>query len=186
MPRPEDVHHLLPAGNKIIGNDAPMATPPYGLGAHDRAAVLAPQFSQLRKPCGERLRQGIVGIVPKAPHPPIGVRRRFYISRLSSKTAKRGDMFIADLPRRQRFGEAVVVELRIGTGSRHRPHVDDEIDAGLPEQIDEFGDRPGGMADGEECVRVGSGDMANAVSRDGITVELWSKHTVSTRALGAW
>jgi hypothetical protein len=42
------------------------------------------------------------------------------------------------------------------------------------------------MADGEECVRVGSGDMANAVSRDGITVELWSKHTVSTRALGAW
>jgi hypothetical protein len=93
----------------------------------------------------------------------MGVRRRFYISRLSSKTAKRGDMFIADLPRRQRFGEAVVVELWIGTGSRHRPHVDDEIDAVLPEQIDEFGDRPGGMADGEECVRVSSGDMANAV-----------------------
>jgi hypothetical protein len=65
-------------------------------------------------------------------------------------------MFIADPPRRQRFGKAAGVELRIGTGSRHRPHVDDEIDAGLPEQIDEFGDRPGGMADGEECVRVGS------------------------------
>jgi hypothetical protein len=90
-------------------------------------------------------------------------------------------MFIADLPRRQRFGEAIVVELRIGTGSRHRPHVDDEIDAGLPEQIDKFGDRPGGMADGEECVRVGSGDMANAVNRGGITAELSSKHTVSTR-----
>ena len=76
----------------------PVAAP--SLGAHDRAAVLAAQFSQLRKACGERRRQGIVGIVPKAPYPPIGVRRRFYISRLSSKTAKRGDMFIADLPRR--------------------------------------------------------------------------------------
>lgn len=186
MRRPKDVRHALSCDEKIICDNPPVAAPPDGLGAHDRAAVLAPQFSQLRKPCGERLRQGIVGIVPKAPHPPIGVRRRFYISRLSSKTAKRGDMFIADLPRRQRFGEAVVVELWIGTGSRHRPHVDDEIDAGLPEQIDEFGDRPGGMADGEECVRVGSGDMANAVNRDGITAELWSKHTVSTRALGAW
>jgi hypothetical protein len=95
-------------------------------------------------------------------------------------------MFIADLPRRQRFGKAVAVELRIGTGSRHRSHVDDEIGVGLPEQIDESGDRPGGMADGEECVRVGSGDMAEAVNRGGVTAELWSKHTVSIRALGAW
>jgi hypothetical protein len=42
------------------------------------------------------------------------------------------------------------------------------------------------MADGEECVRVGSGDMAKAVNRGGITAELWSKHTVSNQALGAW
>jgi hypothetical protein len=95
-------------------------------------------------------------------------------------------VFIADLPRRQRFGEAVAVELRIGARPRHRPNVTDEIDAGLPEQTDEFGDRPGGMADGEECVRVNSGDMAKAANRGGITAELWSKHTVSTRALGAW
>jgi hypothetical protein len=57
---------------------------------------------------------------------------------------------------------------------------------GLPEQIDEVGDRPGGMADGEECVRVGSGDLAKAVNRGGISAELWSKQTGSTRALGAW
>jgi hypothetical protein len=41
------------------------------------------------------------------------------------------------------------------------------------------------MADGEECVRVGSGDMAAAVNRGGIAAELWSKHIVSTPALGA-
>jgi hypothetical protein len=91
-------------------------------------------------------------------------------------------MFIADLPRRRRFGKTVAVELWIGTGSRHRPHVNDEIDAGLPEQLDEFGDRPGRMANGEERVRVSSGDMAKAVDRGGITAELWSKHTVSTQA----
>jgi hypothetical protein len=41
------------------------------------------------------------------------------------------------------------------------------------------------MADGEERVRVGSDDMAKAVYRGGIAAELWSKHTVSTLALGA-
>ena len=115
----KDVHHALAFAEQVIGDDAPMAAPPDGLSARDRAPMLAAQFSQLRKACGERLRQGIVGIVPKAPHPPIDVRRRFYISRFSSKTAKRGDMFIADLPRRQRFGEAVAVELRIGARPRH-------------------------------------------------------------------
>jgi hypothetical protein len=64
--------------------------------------------------------------------------------------------------------------LRIGARARHRPHVDDEIYAGFPQQIDEFGDRPGGMADGEECVRVDSGDMAKAANRGGITAEIWS------------
>jgi hypothetical protein len=89
-------------------------------------------------------------------------------TRLSAKPSKFRDMFIADLPPRQRIGEAVAIELRIGPGSRHRPHVDDEIDAGLPEQIDEFGDCPGGMADGEECVRVSSSGMApGARSRTG-------------------
>jgi hypothetical protein len=42
------------------------------------------------------------------------------------------------------------------------------------------------MADGEERARVGSGDVAKAVNRGGITAELWSKHSVSIRTLGAW
>jgi hypothetical protein len=50
-------------------------------------------------------------------------------------------MFIADLPRDQRSGEAIAIELGIGARPRHRPHVDDEIDTGFPEQIDQLGDR---------------------------------------------
>ena len=64
-------------------------------------------------------------------------------------------MLIADLPRRQHFGEVSAVELRIGARSRHRSHVDDKIDAGLPEQIDEFDDRSRGMTYREEGARVG-------------------------------
>jgi hypothetical protein len=72
-------------------------------------------------------------------------------------------MFIADLPRRQCFWEAVAIELRIGTGSRHRPHVDDEMNARFLEQLGEFDDRSSGMAYGEEGVRVGSnGTLAPA------------------------
>ena len=83
------------------------------------------------------------------------------MARLSAKAAKFRDMFVADPPRCQRFGETVSIELRIGTGSRHGSYVNDEIDAGFPEEIDEFGDRPGGMADGEECIRVGSSGTLN-------------------------
>jgi hypothetical protein len=59
MRRPKDVHHALSCDEKIICDNPPVAAPPDGLGAHDRAAVLAAQFSQLRKACGERLRQGM-------------------------------------------------------------------------------------------------------------------------------
>jgi len=56
---------------------------------------------------------------------------------------------------------------------------------GLPKQIDEFGDRPGGMADGEEGVRVDSDDMAKA-SIAAASPQNYVKTTVSTGALGAW
>ena len=75
-----------------------------------------------------------------------------------------------------------------GQDARQPPVVDDRetgLVMAVKMRFDEFGDRPGVMADGEECVRVNSGDMAKAANRGGITAELWSKHTVSTRALGA-
>ena len=81
-------------------------------------------------------------------------------------------MFIADLPRRQRFGKAFTVELRIGARSRHRSHVYDEIDARLPQQIDELGDRPGGMTYGEEGVRVGS-EGTMAPSRRAVSAQIY-------------
>jgi hypothetical protein len=37
--RPEDVHHPLSCGEKVVGNDPPMAAPPDRFRAHDRASV---------------------------------------------------------------------------------------------------------------------------------------------------
>ena len=185
MRRPKDVHHALALAEQVIGDDAPVATPPDGLGAHNRASVLRAQLPQPREAYGEGLGQGIVGVVAKPAHPPIGVGRWLGAARLSAKAAKRGDMFVADLPRGQRFGEAFTVELRISARPRHRPHVNDEIDAGFPKQIDEFGDRPGGMTDGEEGVRFGSSGIMAAGECCRTSEELWSKQTCFNRASGA-
>ena len=64
------------------------------------------------------------------------------------------DMLVADLPRRQRFGKALLIELRVGARPRHRPYVDNEADARLSQEIDKFDDRPGRVAYGEKGVRV--------------------------------
>jgi hypothetical protein len=46
-----DVRYTLALSEKVIGNDAPLAAPPYGFGTHDRAPVLA---AQLAVPQGHR------------------------------------------------------------------------------------------------------------------------------------
>ena len=65
-------------------------------------------------------------------------------------------MLVADLPGRQSGRQAVTIELRIGARARYRAHVDNEVDSGLPEQIDEFGNGSRRMAYGEEGIRLGS------------------------------
>ena len=63
-------------------------------------------------------------------------------------------MLVADLPRRQRFREALLIELRVSARPRHRPYVDNEVDAGVLQEIGKFDDRPGRVAYGEKGVRV--------------------------------
>ena len=150
----ENVHHLLACGQKVVGDDPAVAAPPDRFSAHDHAPLLTAAFPEPRQAGGEGGRQGVVRIVPKAAHSPIGIGRGLSVARLSPQAAEFGDMLVADLPRRQRFGEALLIELRVGARPRHRPHVDNEVDAGLPQEIDKFDDRPGRVAYGEKGVRV--------------------------------
>jgi hypothetical protein len=79
---------------------------------------------------------------------------RFVSAALGALTAHDDDAQDAKRPRRQRFGEALPIELRVGARPRHRPYVDNEVDAGLPQEIGKFDDRPGRVAYGEKGVRV--------------------------------
>jgi hypothetical protein len=57
---------------------------------------------------------------------------------------------IADLPFRQRNRQRIGIELRIGARSRDRPDIDDQVNPGFVQQVDELGDASSRMADGEE------------------------------------
>ena len=63
-------------------------------------------------------------------------------------------MLIPDLPRRECFGEALLIELRVGARPGHRPYVDNQADTGFLQEVDKFDDRPGRVAYGEKGVRV--------------------------------
>ncbi len=151
---PENVHHLLACGEKVVGNDPAVAAPPDRFSAHDHAPVLATSFPEPGQAGGEGGCQCVVRIVPKAAHSPISIQRGLSAARLSSEAAELGDMLIADLPWRQRFREALLIELRVGARPRHRPYVDNEVDAGLLQEIGKFDDRPGRVAYGEKRARV--------------------------------
>src|SRR5260370_11608538 len=151
---PENVHHLLVRSEKVVGNDPAVAAPPDRFTAHDHAPGLPASFPEPGQAGGEGGFQGVVRIVPKAAHSPISVGRRLGAARLSPEATELGDMLVADLPWRQRFREALLIELRVGARPRHRPYVDDEVDAGLLQEIGKFGDRPGRVAYGEKGVRV--------------------------------
>jgi hypothetical protein len=140
---PENVLHLLACGEKVVGDDPAVAAPPNRFGAHDYASMLTAVFPKQRQPRGERGRQGIVRVVPKAAHSPIGIRRGLSAARLSPEAAELGDMLVADLPRRERIREALLIELWVSARPRHRPYVDNEVDTGLPQEIGKFDDRPG-------------------------------------------
>lgn len=92
---PKNVQHSLALAEQIIGDDAPMTSPPDGLDAQDCAPVLAARFPQSHKACGESLRQRIVGIIPKAADPLISVAGRLGAFYPPAKAAKFRDTFVA-------------------------------------------------------------------------------------------
>ena len=71
--RPQNMHHALSLGEEVVGDDAPMAAPPEGLGAHDCASMPGAAVQQPRQASCERLGQGVIGVVLEPPHPPITV-----------------------------------------------------------------------------------------------------------------
>ena len=70
-----DVHDRNALRQQIVGNDAAVATPPYGFGTHDRAAIVTGERSQLVQSCSESVRCGVIGIVPEGGDMPERIKR---------------------------------------------------------------------------------------------------------------
>src|SRR4029077_16269757 len=61
----ENVKHLLPCRQQVVGDDASVTAPPHGFRAHDRAAPRMPELAQMREPVTKIIAEGVVGIVMK-------------------------------------------------------------------------------------------------------------------------
>jgi hypothetical protein len=104
------VHYSLACSKEVIGNDPAVAPPPNHFGAHDHTSLLTASFPEPGQAGSEGGCQGI-RIVPKAAYAPIVIGRGLSAPRLSSETTTEfGDMLVVDLPRRQRFREALLIE----------------------------------------------------------------------------
>src|SRR5436190_13573531 len=61
-------------------------------------------------------------------------------------------MRVPDAGRRERIGQGIGIELRVGARARHRAHIDEPLDSRLLEQHDQFARRAGRMAYREDRV----------------------------------
>jgi len=86
----QDVEHTLMRGQQIIGDDSPMASPPYGFGAHDGTGGRMTKFLQPRQCVSECLAEGVIRVIVKTLILPkrVDVRRNFALP--AAQAAERG------------------------------------------------------------------------------------------------
>jgi hypothetical protein len=149
----ENMHDVFAVGEEIVCDNATMATPPDGFGAHDRAAALVAENAEPLNACGERRRQRIVCIITKTTNPPIRVRRRLCDTLLATETAKLGDVRIVYLTALQFAWKSFEIELRISARPWHRSYIYDKFDVRFPKEINELFEGPGRMTYSEEDAR---------------------------------
>ena len=100
---PHNVLDRKSLGQQIVGDDAAVAAPPHGFGAHDGAAIVAGerfQFFQSHVECSSRR---VVGIIAKPRDLPEHVRRRCRSLLSMTPAAKSGQEAVSDPGGGERF-----------------------------------------------------------------------------------
>lgn len=138
---PHDVHHRSALRQQVVGNDTTMAAPPHRFSAHDRAAIVAAQRSQLIQSASECFSCRVIGIVSEGSDLPERIERWCRALFPVPQTAKNRQMSVGYSSAGERFGESLGVELRSCRRARDRTHIDEQIDGYLLEQSQEFADR---------------------------------------------
>jgi len=140
----------LATREEMVRDDATMASPPHGLGAHDRATLPAPFANQAVESRPERRRERVVGIVVEADVGPQAVHIRRQAAVLAAQATECGGVLVGDTAGRERGGERIVVELRIGSRARDLPDIHDAFDARPLQDVLELAEAAVGVANREE------------------------------------
>src|SRR6185312_876471 len=114
-----------------------MAAPPHRFRAHQRTAAPAPLLEQMLEARTKRRGQRVVRIVVEALVRPEAVEVRGHPWRLSATASECRDGLIVDTEAGQSLRQCLLIELRVGSGHRNLPDVDEELDGRLPQQLDE-------------------------------------------------
>lgn len=148
--RAHDVLHRDVPNQQVVGDDAPVTPPPHRFSTHDGAAMLASQPKELIKPRPKRGGLRIVSVVAEGCDTPECVGRGRCVPAMVTSAPKGGQMSVTHAVGRERLGEGVALELRIGMRARDRSHVGDQLHVELSEQRHEVGRRSRRVADGED------------------------------------
>ncbi len=135
MPLAHDVDHRIAYSQEVIGNDAPVASPPDSLRAKNRANLSLSQRTQLVQAAPEFLRRGIIRLIAEILVVPKAVRRALLPV---TQAAERRHVPVADPGAFERVRDRFGVELRIVPRLRDGAHVGGELHAHLFEKADEL------------------------------------------------
>jgi len=145
LPWPDQVDDLMASCGQEVGDQAPMAATPVGLGTHEARPRLVERDGERFLPGG----QGHAGRVAPESRDPDAVEPLF--SRLgASPPAELDGVTVGDAPVAEGARERRLVELRVALRAREPSHVDERLRACLPERLDELLGGPCSVSDGQE------------------------------------
>lgn len=123
---------------EMVGDDAPVASPPDGFRAHQGQASVGAEGDNLIERGGECLAQGVIGIILETLHPPHGIEVGIDTGLLRPAPAQRGIMPVSDLNLCEIGRQSIDVEDRVASRPRKRSDIDQQIDTSLTQHADEF------------------------------------------------
>jgi hypothetical protein len=139
-----DVPHTNSRGLQVIGNQRPMAPPPYRLRTHDARPLPTGRLEQSFDPTSEPFRLHVIRIAAEGIVSPAGISR---VRTRSPSAAEFRCVHILDPDRLELGAQRVLVEMWGSARSRKTPHVNQRFDPVDGEQLDKLVEGSGGVPD---------------------------------------
>jgi hypothetical protein len=143
----EDVFDGDAPDGESVGDERAVAAPGEGFGAHERAGLFGGEMKGAGEGGYEIGSLHVVGVAAEAGVAPTGVDGVLFGV---AEAAEGFEVDVADAARAEGGRERLAIELRVATGAGNGANVDDALDAVGAEERDEFVERAGRVADGED------------------------------------